>query len=72
MENMVTAILNQDVYSNFNTKSCKEKYGSKGDEVEIISESYPAMIVKGKNGILFSINQDKVSEQCQQEERGFI
>ncbi len=62
MENMVgqKAVLSEDVHSCFNSKKGKEKYGSKGDEVEVISESYPALIVKGKTGVLFPVNQSKV------------
>ncbi len=47
-------ILLSDVFSQFNYKGKKEQYAKKGDTVEIISESYPAVIVKGKDGNIFT------------------
>ncbi len=54
-------VLVSDVFSNFNGKKGKEHYGKKGDEVEIISESFPAVIVKGKDGNIFTTNQRNIS-----------
>lgn len=59
---MKTATLNEDVFSNFGTGDPKRKpYGRRGEEVTVISESLPALIVEAKNGERFPVHVDKVT-----------
>jgi hypothetical protein len=56
------AILNEDVYSNFDIQNkFRKPYAKRGDTVTIISESLPAAIVETKNGERFPVNIKKLT-----------
>lgn len=56
------AILNEDVFSNFDTqKKNRKPYGKRGEEVIIISESLPAVVVEAKNGDRFPVNINRIT-----------
>lgn len=56
------AILNEDEFSCFGVQDTKRKpYGKRGEEVTVISESLPALIVETKKGDRFSVHIDKVT-----------
>lgn len=58
----MTVLLNEDVYSNFDINAKDRKpYGKKGEEVTVVEERLPALIVETKKGIRFSVNVDKVT-----------
>lgn len=56
------AILGEDEYSCFGIQDTKRKpYGKRGEEVKVISESWPALIVENKRGERFPVHIDKVT-----------
>ena len=56
------ATINQTLFSNFGIEDKNRKpYAKRGDEVTIIFESLPAMIVENKKGERFAININKLT-----------
>lgn len=56
------ATLAQDEFSCFGIQDKDRKpYGKRGEEVKVISESLPALIVENKRGERFPVHIDKVN-----------